>query len=85
MGQSDQHLWSMLKRGYHGTLQKMSPKHLNRYVREFSGRHTVREADTVDQMEHFAVGIEGKRLTYKQLIADYGRESGAKAASLNSI
>ena len=34
--------WSMMKRGYHGTYHKMSPKHLDRYAGEFSGRHNVR-------------------------------------------
>ncbi len=34
--------WAMLKRGYCGTYHKMSPKHLNRYVKEFEGRHNVR-------------------------------------------
>lgn len=29
--------WSMLKRGYVGTYHKMSTKHLDRYVTEFSG------------------------------------------------
>ncbi len=61
--------WSMLKRGYHGTYHHMSPKHLNRYVTEFSGRHNDREADTVDQMRHIAEGMDGKRLRYRDLIA----------------
>ena len=43
--------WSMLKRGYQGTYHKMSAKHLGRYVNEFSGRHNVRMADTLDQMK----------------------------------
>ena len=43
--------WSMLKRGYIGTYHKMSPKHLDRYVKEFSGRHNLRLADTLEQME----------------------------------
>ena len=30
--------WALLKRGYVGTYHQMSPKHLNRYVREFAGR-----------------------------------------------
>ena len=29
--------WSMLKRGYTGTYHHISPKHLHRYVDEFSG------------------------------------------------
>ena len=35
--------WSMMRRGYQGTYHKMSPKHLERYVNEFSSRHNVRE------------------------------------------
>ena len=70
--------WSMLKRGYYGTYHKMSPKHLDRYVTEFSGRHNVREADTVDQMAGVVVGMTGKRLRYDDLIADNGRDSGAR-------
>ena len=42
--------WSMMKRGYVGIYHKMSPKHLQRYVDEFSGRHNARNADTVEQM-----------------------------------
>ena len=33
--------WSMLKCGYHGTYHKMSRKHLDLYVNEFSGRHNA--------------------------------------------
>ena len=61
--------WSMLKRGYHGTYHHMSAKHLDRYVTEFSGRHNSREADTADQMARMAKAMEGKRLTYRALIA----------------
>ena len=50
--------WAMLKRGYHGTYHKMSPKHLNRYVDEFSGRHNIRTSDTIDQM---TAVVDGKR------------------------
>ena len=70
--------WSMLKRGYHGTYHKMSPKHLQRYVDEFAGRHNIRERDTADQMALVAVGLVGRRLMYRDLIADNGLESGAK-------
>ena len=59
--------WSMLKRGYHGTYHKMSPKHLERYVGEFAGRHNQRESDTIDQMKAMVMGMDGKRLRYKDL------------------
>ena len=59
--------WAALKRGYYGTYHRMSPKHLERYVTEFSGRHNVRELDTIDQMAFLAKGMVGKRLRYKEL------------------
>ena len=61
--------WSMLKRGYYGTYHKMSPKHLDRYVNEFAGRHNHRNADTMDQMGSMVRGLELKRLRYKDLVA----------------
>ncbi len=62
--------WSMLKRGYHGVYHKMSPKHLHRYVDEFAGRHNIRDLDTIEQMMLIALNMVGKRLRYKDLIAD---------------
>ena len=61
--------WAVLKRAHKGTFHKISPKHLDRYVGEFSGRHNDREADTADQMAHVAKGMVGKRLRYRDLIA----------------
>ena len=61
--------WSMFKRAYKGTFHHLSAKHLNRYITEFSGRHNVRDMDTIDQMAHLARGMERKRLTYKNLIS----------------
>ena len=60
--------WALLKRGYVGTYHHMSAKHLPRYVTEFEGRHNVRPLDTIDQMERMAIGSEGKRLRYADLI-----------------
>ena len=70
--------WSMLKRGIAGTYHKLSPKHLHRYIDEFSGRHNVRERGTLAQMADVAAGMVGKRLTYRALIADNGLASGAR-------
>ena len=61
--------WALLKRGYHGTYHQVSAKHLQRYVDEFSGRHNVRNLDTIDQMEIVAKSMDGKRLRYRELIA----------------
>ena len=72
-------LWSMLKHAHKGTFHKFSPKHLDRYVQEFAGRHNIREQDTIQQMGSMRSGMEGKRLRYKQLIADNGLASGARA------
>ena len=61
--------WSMLKRAHKGTYHKMSKKHLDRYVQEFAGRHNIRERDTINQMQFIAMGMIGKRIKYKDLIA----------------
>ena len=61
--------WSLLKRGYYGTFHRISPKHLNRYVREFAGRHNDRCQDTIQQMGTIALNLSGKRLEYRDLIA----------------
>ena len=61
--------WYMLKRGYNGTFHHFSEKHLDRYVGEFAGRHNDREADTIDMMGAMVTGLEGKHLSYRDLIA----------------
>ncbi len=72
-------VWSMRKRAHKGTFHKISPKHLDRYVQEFAGKHNLREQDTPAQMAIVALGLSGKRLKYRELIADNGRSSGARA------
>ena len=57
-----------LKRGYVGVYHQISSKHLNRYVKEFAGRHNSRPFDTTDQMTAMAHAALGKRLRYKDLI-----------------
>ena len=60
--------WSLLKRGYYGTYHRMSEKHLQRYVDEFSGRHNLRSLDTIDQMARIVRGLDGKLLRYQDLV-----------------
>lgn len=61
--------WATLKRGYNGTYHHFSPKHLQRYVNEFAGRHNDRPLDTEDQMTAMVRGMNGKRLRYADLVA----------------
>ncbi len=71
--------WSMLRRSHQGTFHKISPKHLQRYVNEFATRHNMREEDTIAMMEKTVAMMDGKRLTYAELIADNGLDSGARS------
>ena len=69
--------WSMLKRAHKGTFHQLSAKHLQRYVNEFAGRQNIREMDTADQMAHIVARLIGKRLMYRELVADNGRSAVA--------
>ena len=60
--------WATLKRGYDGVYHQMSAKHLDRYVKEFEGRHNSRPLDTAEQMGRMADAADGKRLQYQDLI-----------------
>ena len=71
--------WAMLKRAHKGTYHKISEKHMDRYVTEFSGRHNVRRMDTDEQMRALVSGMRGRRLRYPDLIVDNGLSSGARA------
>lgn len=71
--------WAVLKRAHKGIYHKMSPKHLDRYVSEFAGRHNLRDADTLTQMGLVVRGLEGKRLTYTELKRSNGLSSSARA------
>ena len=69
--------WSLLKRAHQGVFHKISPKHLDRYVKEFAGKHNLRRLDTLAQMKAVVRRLAGKRLMYRDLIADNGLSSGA--------
>ena len=72
--------WSMLKRAHMGTFHKISPKHLERYVQEFAGKHNIRKSDTIAQMRDTVVRLIGRNLLYHRLIEDNGLDSGAQPA-----
>lgn len=65
-------VWAVLKRGLHGVYHHASPKHLFRYVDEFTWR--LNDGDvkrhTLERLASFVDAIVGKRLTYKRLIAE---------------
>ena len=71
--------WSMLKRAHKGTFHKISPKHLDRYVQEFAGKHNIRESGTLSQMRDTVARLVGHRLLLRDLIADNGLASGARS------
>ena len=71
--------WSMLKRAHKGTFHKISPKHLDRYVQEFAGKHNIRESGTLAQMRDTVARLVGRNLLYRGLIADKGLSSGARS------
>ena len=62
--------WATLKRAHKGTFHKLSPKHLNRYVQEFAGKHNMRDSGTLAQMRDTVARLVGTNLLYRDLIAD---------------
>lgn len=62
-------VWAVLKRGVHGVYHKVTPKHLNRYVKEFTFRLNEGNVKnhTLARLDSFTDGTKGKRLTYKGL------------------
>ncbi len=70
--------WNMLKRAHKGTFHKISPKHLDRYVHEFAGKHNIRDSGTLAQMRGTVARLAGRRLLYRNLIADNGLSSAGR-------
>ena len=66
--------WATLKRGHYGTYHQMSPKHLQRYANEFSGRHNQRGLEPTDRMGGMVASGVGQRLPYAVLVRPVPRE-----------
>lgn len=64
-------VWAVLKRGIHGVYHHASPKHLHRYVDEFTFR--LNDGDvkrhTLERLASLVSASFGPRLTYKELTA----------------
>ena len=61
--------WAFIKRGHKGVYHSMSPKHMHRYLAEYTGRFNARELAPEEHMAEIIKGADGKRLRYKDLIA----------------
>jgi len=70
--------WAMLKRAHGGTFHKISPKHLQRYVSEFAGKHNIRNSGTLAQMRDTVARLVGERLLYRDLTASNGLSNGSQ-------
>lgn len=67
-------VWAVLKRGIHGVYHHVSPKHLTRYVDEFTWRLNAGNVarHTLERLDSFVRAVVGKRITYAQVTAKVG-------------
>ncbi|MXW84522.1 MAG: IS1595 family transposase [Boseongicola sp. SB0667_bin_21] len=70
--------WATIKRAHKGTLHKLSPKQLHRYVSEFSAKNNIRDLDTLCQMRDTVARLVGKKLLYRDLTADNGLSNAGR-------
>ncbi len=61
--------FSLLKRGIIGIYHFVTPKHLNKYLDEFSFRYNSKNETEASRFNLLLNSCDAKRLTYKQLIA----------------
>jgi transposase-like protein len=64
-------VWAVLRRGLHGVYHHASPKHLARYVNEFTWRLNEGNVKrhSLQRLDSFVDAVAGRHITYDQLIA----------------
>lgn len=64
-------VWAVLKRGLHGVYHHASPKHIGRYVNEFTFRLNDGNVkrQTLARLDSFIDACAGRRITYNELTA----------------
>jgi transposase-like protein len=64
-------VWAVLRRGLHGVYHHASPKHLARYVNEFTWRLNEGNVKrhSLQRLDSFVDAVAGRRITYDQLTA----------------
>ncbi|HEU4804195.1 MAG TPA: transposase [Nitrobacter sp.] len=64
-------VFAVMKRGIHGVYHHVSPKHLHRYVGEFTFRLNEGGVSrhTMDRLASLFSAAIGRRLTYAELVA----------------
>ena len=68
--QGIENFWSLLKRSLNGTYVNVEPAHLDAYVDEQAFRFNERYRNDGQRHAMVAANVGGKRLTYRQLIAE---------------
>ena len=69
-----ENFWSLLKRGLNGTYVSVEPFHLFRYLDEQSFRFNHRALTDAERFSIAVSGIEGKRVTFSEVIGMAGVE-----------
>jgi transposase-like protein len=73
-------VFAVMRRGLHGVYHKASPKHIHRYIDEFAWR--LNEGNvarhTWERLDSFIGAVTGRQITYKELIANNGKEREAQ-------
>ncbi len=60
--------FAILKRGHYGIFHSLSKQHLHRYCNEFAFRWNNRKVSDGERMIAAIMGVEGKRLMYRQSV-----------------